>query len=249
MICKNCGNDFEGNFCNQCGQNIVSGRFKLKEISHNFFHAFTHLDRGILFLVKELFFRPGIVAKEYLEGKRKKYFNPLQFLILGVAITTFIAINYSLFGPQVNPETIPDLTPQQKYGLQFNNFIYKYFNLIIFLSVPIMALYSRIVFKKSGYNYAENLIFNTFIAGERNIIYLLLTPFFYFFKSYWFIPLAFYYIGWNIYFVIAFNQFFGGKKLITTMKYFLVFILMWLTSQGITMIIFTIFFYKGSFIQ
>ena len=244
MICKNCSKEFEGNFCNSCGQKKVEGRFTVKEFVHNFIHSFTHLDSGILFLIKELFFRPGIVAQEYIQGKRKKYFNPLQFLILVIAASTFLAINYKLFGPNINPDTIPGLTERERFFLLFNAFIYRHFNLILFLSVPIISVYSRLIFRSSGYNFAENLIFNTFISGERTLFYILLTPLLYFNKQQWYIAIGIYYIGWIIYFGYAYVQFFKGNKVHTVFKYIAVLILLILTSQGLSMTVFTLFFYK-----
>lgn len=74
--CKNCGTAFEGKFCPNCSQKAATHRLTLGHFIHETTHALTHTDKGILLLIKELFVRPGIVAREYVEGKRKKYFNP-----------------------------------------------------------------------------------------------------------------------------------------------------------------------------
>jgi len=244
MICKNCGCEFEGRYCNNCGQKNIEGRFTLRETVHNFFHTFTHVDSGILFLCKELFVRPGIVAREYIEGKRQKYFNPYQYLIITVAISYFVAVNFSLFGPKGDFETIRHLSDTERWGIQFNDFIYKFYNIILFLSVPITALYSKLIFRKSGYNYSENLIFNAFIAGQRNIIYLLISPFIYVFMKKWYIVIAAYYLLWNVYFAFSYVQFFEGKKIITILKYVCVLLLMFISFQSISMLVFTLFFFK-----
>ncbi|MBK8551685.1 MAG: DUF3667 domain-containing protein [Ignavibacteria bacterium] len=148
MICKNCGCIFEGKYCNQCGQKLIEGRFTLKEILHNFFHNFTHLDKGILFLAKELYVRPGIVAREYIDGKRNKYFNPLQYLILMVAISMFITINFNLIGPRPDPSLLSSTDTGVRFSALISNFFYKYFNLVLFLTVPVSALFSWL-FSKS----------------------------------------------------------------------------------------------------
>lgn len=244
MICKNCESEFEGKFCSNCGQKHVEGRFNLKELLHNFFHAFTHIDSGILYLIKELFFRPGIVSNEYIIGKRKKYFNPLQFLIITVAVSTFIAVNYNLFGPKINPDLIKNITERERFFLLFNNFIYKYFNLIIFFSVPVLALYTKLFFRSSGYNFSEYLIFNTFISGERTVFYILLTPVLYLFMHQWYIIIGVYYIGWVVYFGFAYAQFFKGKSKMIILKFLIMIILFVLTSQLISMTMFALFFYK-----
>ncbi|HAY34828.1 MAG TPA: DUF3667 domain-containing protein [Ignavibacteria bacterium] len=244
VVCKNCGSEFTGIFCSNCGQKKIHGRITLREITHNFFHSFTHLDSGIFFLMKELLFRPGTVVREYLDGKRKKYFNPFQFLILAIAAATFLAVKFTLFGPNINPDLIKGITEQQRFFILFNNFIYKYFNIILFVSVPVAAAYSRLIFRKSGYNYAENLIFQTFIAAERTVFYIVLTPMIYFTKSNWTIGVGIYYLLWIIYFGYAFVGFFGGNRFRTILKYIAVLLLLILTSQTLSMSLFYLFFYE-----
>ena len=82
--CLNCDHqiDVAQKFCSYCGQTTHLHRFTLVHFFHEVFHAFTHTDKGIFYLLKELAIRPGIVAKEYIAGKRKKYFNPFTFFLI-----------------------------------------------------------------------------------------------------------------------------------------------------------------------
>lgn len=245
MICKNCGSSFEGNFCNQCGQKNIDERITLKEILHAFFHNFTHLDSGILYLARELFIRPGIVAKEYIEGKRKKYFNPFQYLIIVVALSTFLTLNYDLLGPKTNPASLSDPNDNRRFMAVMNNFFYGKFNLILFFSVPISAFFSWIFFKKSGYNYSENLIFNTFITAQRIFFFILISPLMYFTSGrYWYIGVGTYYAFWLIYFCFAFIQFYGESKVKTILKFTVMSILMIGVSQAIAIGFIYLFIFK-----
>src|SRR5689334_23434282 len=90
-ICKNCSTEFEGKFCPNCSQKANTHRFTIGHFAHDAFHAVTHTDKGVLFLIKELFRRPGEVALEYNAGKRKKYFNPITYLLLVSALQIFAA--------------------------------------------------------------------------------------------------------------------------------------------------------------
>jgi len=243
MICKNCGNAFEGKYCNQCGQKYTGGRFTLKDILHNFFHHFTHLDTGIFFLAKELYVKPGIVAKEYIEGKRNKYYNPFQYLIIIVAISMFITINFNLLGPSPDPSQLVSPDSGIRFSANMKSFFYKYFNLVLFLSVPVSALFSWLFFRKSGYNYSENLVFNAFIAAQRTLTFILLSPFLYVSKKFWYIGIGFYYIFWLIYFIYAFLQFFGEKKLITIVKFLIMYCLLIAVVQASAMVIVYFFYF------
>jgi hypothetical protein len=89
--CKNCENSFEGKYCPNCSQKADTHRFTIKHFAHEFFHAFTHTDKGIFFLIKELFLRPGKVAREFNAGKRKKYFNPITYLLIVMALQIYLS--------------------------------------------------------------------------------------------------------------------------------------------------------------
>jgi len=245
MTCKNCGSEFEGNFCNNCGQSGSVHRFTLKHAFHDFLHTFTHVDRGILFLIKQLFLKPGVVAKEYIAGKRKKYFNPFQYLILAVAVSFFLTAKLGVIGfTHVEPEIYSRLAFWQRYFLEFNNFIYTYFNLLLFIAVPLMAFYSWLFYRKSGFNYSENVIFQTFIAAQRCLLYILLMPFLYSFREKWYIGIGTYYFLFFIYYAWAYTQFFGGNKTWNFVKYFISFILSIITIQFTSMAIFYFFFFN-----
>lgn len=241
QICKNCGNILTGKYCSNCSQKADTHRFTLKHALHDFFHSFTHIDRGILFLIKELFTRPGYASKEYIEGKRKKYFNPFQYLFLAVAAATFLSVNYHLMGPKADLNSVG--TGINTFGLQYNAFIYKYFNVIQLVSVPVIALFSWLFYKKSGYNYAENLVLNTFLGAQRTLMYILIAPFLYIFNRHWYIPISVYYIGWLVYYGWAFVQFFNEKKSIVIIKYIISILLFIPAAQIISLGIFYLFFY------
>src|SRR5688572_23676889 len=91
MICQNCEVTFESKFCPDCGQKADIHRISIKHIIHDVVHAFTHADKGLLLLVKELLLRPGFVAREFVGGKRKKYFNPLSFLVIASALLAYFS--------------------------------------------------------------------------------------------------------------------------------------------------------------
>ena len=245
MICKNCGNLFEGKFCNLCGQKAGVRRFTIRLAAREFLHTFTHVDSGILFLIKEMFLRPGITASEYIEGKRKKYFSPVQYLILSIAVSTFLTLKLGVIGlNEVSPEIFETLNDTQKFFLQFNNFIYRFFNLTLFAGIPVMAMYSKLLYRKSGYNYSENVIFNTFLAAQRTLIYILMMPLLYAYRDKWFIGIGAYYFIFVVYMGWGYVQFFNGGKIWCIVKYFFVFLLTWVTLQFLSMLIFYLFFFS-----
>lgn len=246
MECKNCGNIFEGKFCNNCGQKSSTHRFTIKHYFHDALHTFTHLDTGIIHLIKELFIRPGEVIREYIAGARKKYFSPMQFLILGIGVCTFLAITFQLMGTTQGGNVPGQSEGVAEYFRQFNAFIYKFYNIILFFSVPVSALLSYLFFKSSKYNFAENLVLNTFLSGQRCVIFLLLAPFLYFFKKYYFFVIALYFIFFAVYFTWSYIQFFQPRnKFIGVLKSAVIIFIHLVMNQILMFLTFNYFVYKG----
>ena len=245
IICKNCGIKFKGNFCNNCGLKSDIHRITLKHIFHEFFHGFVHLDKGILFLIKEMCIRPGVVARDYIEGKRNKYFNPFQFLILGVAAITFVTIKLDLgFGAASNIHVTSDSAEElSRVTGSFTKYFYNYFNILQFLSIPLLSIFSYVFFRKSGYNYAENLVLNTFLFGQRCLVYLLFTPLFYIFRHDSDNIARYYMLVWQVYFIWGYIQFFRpGKKFFGVIKAALAIGCFFIINSGILVFILVRFF-------
>ena len=93
--CLNCGTEFEGKFCPECGQKADTGRFTMRFIFENLVAAFTSKDGGLWFTLKNLFSRPGAMIVDNLNGKRRRYFSP--FPLLFFALTVYILL-YSVTG-------------------------------------------------------------------------------------------------------------------------------------------------------
>ena len=88
--CLNCGTEFKGKFCPECGQSADTGRFTMRFIIENLLAAFLSKDGGIWFTLKNLFTRPGAMIVDILNGKRKKYFSPFPMLLCSLTLYVLI---------------------------------------------------------------------------------------------------------------------------------------------------------------
>lgn len=197
-LCQNCGHAYEGEFCNNCGQKVVH-RITGSHVLHELIHVFTHADKGIFLLIKALALRPGLVVREYLQGKRKKYFNPFQFLLLMTAFSTFLTVTFHLTSGNSQASTATVFTE-------------KYFNILMLLHVPLSALFFYLFFKKTGYNFWEHVVLNSFLGGERSILFLFYSIFLVAFRDHYSLVLSVYTALWMIYLVVGYVQFFKDKS-------------------------------------
>jgi hypothetical protein len=118
-----------------------------------------------------ILFRPGTLALQYVEGKRKRYFSIFQYLILIVGIITFI-MSKSHWMENVIHGMNPDVTKSSARVLAVQSKIMStlqhYFNLFLFALIPVFSFFSWLFFKHKGYNYAENFVLQAAIQAQIN---------------------------------------------------------------------------------
>lgn len=99
--CPNCGfrlkKEFE--FCPQCGQENNDQQVSFGYLASDFFANYFSLDSGFARTWKPLFSRPGFLTREYMEGKRARYANPVRLYLVISLIHFFILSIYSDLEP------------------------------------------------------------------------------------------------------------------------------------------------------
>ena len=211
MICKNCGNSFEGNYCNHCGQKAGFRRIDAKYVRNEIPNSIFQLDRGFLFTVKELFLRPGHSIREFLEGRRKSHYKPFAYLIVTFTLYSLSAylmergtyIDDLLFGFKTRMADNGQSTDVPTLDWISKNQVY-----VTLLILPVFSLASYLAFIRSSYNYFEHLVLNLYITGQQMVIYLFLV--FVFFEDNFMagIPTL---IGF-LYSLWVYHQFFDNKR-------------------------------------
>lgn len=89
--CLNCSAALQGPFCHACGQKATHPVLGVHDFVHEATHEFLHLDGKILNTVKLLVTRPGMLTKEFIEGRRARYISPLRVYLTFSLIFFFLA--------------------------------------------------------------------------------------------------------------------------------------------------------------
>jgi len=200
-ICKNCSHQFAAadKFCPNCGQSAHTERLQFSHILHDFFHAFFHADKGFFLLVKKLALNPGSIALHYVNGQRKRYFNPFSFLLIIAAIFLFVNLHFNALDPLNNDPK--------------GQFLEKYSNLILISSLPVLAAISWMIFKRSGKNYSECLVLCCYLLGEMYLFFsLVCSPLILQFREKYQLIIIVYAGVWLLYFVYGAVVFFQEKS-------------------------------------
>lgn len=175
ITCKNCNHDFEGKFCNNCGQSADTQRLDykslFKDLRKNFLKYF---NGGIFYSAGQLFTRPGHTIREYIEGKRVKHFEPIALLL---TLATLYGLLYHTFGINLfvdvsNHSSASETTNMNLINRWFSN----NYSLATLLFVPIYSIASFIVFRNQQYNFIEHVYLNTFLGSQRILLHLLIFP-------------------------------------------------------------------------
>ncbi len=179
IICKNCGNQYHGHFCNNCGQKNVHDRLTTHEVWHDIVHVFTHADKSIFGFAKQALLQPGAVAYAYLEGKRKRYFNPIQFFILLTTVTVFILTVTHLDDKIYAISTSASSSIESKaavFSKKYMEFMklltVKYQAIFNLLTLPLFAIAMGWLLKQRKLNFAERYLI---CMMAYNQYYILLT--------------------------------------------------------------------------
>jgi hypothetical protein len=210
--CRNCETALEPaqKFCGHCGQRTdLAPRLTLHEIGHDVLHALLHVDQSIFSLVRELLFRPGHVARDYIDGRRKRYFGPFAFLVItvGLASAMILVFGVDLFKPIGDNPVAHVLS--------------RHVNLVVLLQLPILAACCWLFFVNEKLTFAEHLVFVAYVSGFRALILgVMLAPVIWATHSSPSAPgLVFAYYGiWALYLSFAATQFYRGNKGLTVVK-------------------------------
>jgi len=93
VTCANCGREFNGRFCPDCGQDREDIRRPFAEISRDFLGDFFAFDARIFRTLVPLLTRPGDLTVDYIEGRRARYVPPLKLYVFAAFLYfTIVAI-------------------------------------------------------------------------------------------------------------------------------------------------------------
>lgn len=173
--CLNCESQLQPaqQFCSRCGQKATLHRLSWHDVVHDVSHYFTHADKGIFGLVRDLARKTGLVAAEYMAGRRKRYFPPINFFLIvaGLYVLAFGYFSHRVAEGAAAPTTelssaAKNLPPQVVMRQQqVSTFTSKHSNWLSILSLPVTAFIYRLFYRRRQYNFVEHLVANMYMNG------------------------------------------------------------------------------------
>ncbi len=180
MNCKNCQTLLspQNLFCPSCGGKVIKNRLTIKSILQSFSEQFLNYDNKFLQTFINLFKKPEDVIGGYIHGTRKKYVNVVSYFAIAIAVSGFYFFILNKFFPEVLSSmyaTTGAKPVQVELNTKISSFTTDYQSLLMFTTVPLMAVLSRLTFlKNKKYNFAEHLIINLYTYSQVSLISSLL---------------------------------------------------------------------------
>lgn len=217
--CKNCQNAFQGNYCPDCGQKGSVQKITFGDTLTDFTDTIFSVDAPLVRTLKMLFSHPGEMLREFLSGKRKRYYRPVAFFLLMTVLYLLIrsVVGYDpLLESAIRVEGSANDPVVQAQQMMFDNI-----NKFLFFFVFWFALLLKLFFYKQ-YSLAEYWAVSFYFVG----VYIILTTLNMFLAGYISSDLQFLgilFIG--VYFVYALCSFFKTPKWAIILKTIFIYLL------------------------
>ena len=168
MNCKNCDAEINSKFCPECGQPTslkrIDGHYIIHEIEH-----VLHFERGILYTIRELITNPGQNIRNYLSEDRSRLVKPIIFIIITSLIYTILNHLFHIEDGYVKYHEAKGESPSAVGSIvKWVQDHYGYANIMMGIFI---ALWLKLFFRKSNYNFYEILIMLCFVMGMGMLIF------------------------------------------------------------------------------
>lgn len=189
-LCANCGRAIGGadqKFCPACGQPTPTHRIDWHFLGHEIEHSVLHMDRGILYTLKNLMLRPGHLIRDYLDGRRAHHVKPLMLIMITAAAVVFLSrfvIGSEVMGGDIfrgggSADAGGNADPARILEVidAVNRWMSHHFAAVTLLLLPLEAAAFKLAFWRCrNLNYPEWLVITAFLTAQTFVLWGLSIP-------------------------------------------------------------------------
>ena len=172
-------------------------------MARDLLHTFVNIERGPLVFAWALLTRPGGIAREYVEGRRRRYYGPFATLAVLVGMA---ALALRLSGVQV--------LSQEMSATSATTLLQRHFDVVLLAQLPLLGAVCALVFRNAHLTLPEHMVLAAYALSMRAVALVLVVPVallnatsaptFWQNSAFWF--------AWYIYFGWAASQFYVGTR-------------------------------------
>jgi hypothetical protein len=168
--CLNCSAEIRtGPFCERCGQRNAHPRLEFRDLIDDIKTQLLEWDLPWLYTLRAMLLRPGVACREYMEGKRLRYVNPLRYLAY---LTALVALLLQALPAHYGMNPFPD--PPALLRTEVANPVSTFFDnhriLMLAALAPLIAILFRVLYSSTKYNNTEVSCFILFTLGNSLLL-------------------------------------------------------------------------------
>ncbi len=218
QLCRNCGHEVYQNYCPACGQRTNTERLDWGSMFDSVTSPIIgdeayglrgiNMRLGFLMTWCTILRHPYTSIAEFIEGSRRKYYNPVGILLM---LSTIYAIVFYLVGKEYTPLAKEGQNILLWAACSYYDYASLHPAINMLVTLPFLAMAMKTVFRKrSDFRYVEYLYIGVFLSIFEITLMLaflgleLLVPWF---RSFWAITAPMF-----VYTAFVFYKLFGLKK-------------------------------------
>lgn len=148
--CRNCGASLKTAYCAKCGQKKVD-RLSLRHLLEEAWEKIRWFEADTVRSALKVMFRPGLVAREYVFGRRKGHTHPLKLLLAAILVLLLVIARTDYLGS--DNETLSRAV----------ELVRSYSKWSFSLGILAILFASNLVFwSRHGFNLVEHLVLATY---------------------------------------------------------------------------------------
>jgi hypothetical protein len=176
--CVECGADVSGRFCSRCGEATDHHDYSLKHAAEEMIETVAHVDGRVFSTFHALIASPGLLAANFLAGRRRSQMGPVQLFFV-CNVIYFLMQPFSAAAPFTSTLAMQTtqrpwsamargmvaariqarhLSPEE-YAGRFNETAHLQGKTLVIVMVPMFALGAWALFGRSRRFYAEHMVF------------------------------------------------------------------------------------------
>ncbi len=209
--CLNCDTALPAGlrYCGHCGQRADTARLSFADMLRELMRANTEVERSPLQFARALLLRPGVVAREFVEGRRRRHYGPFATLAVLAGVDA-LAIRASGFRALAQEVATGDAAA----------LLYRHFDLLQLAQLPLLGLACALLFRAEGRRLPEHMALVAYALAVRAaaVTVLALLSVLLAIRAPAWHQVAFFWIAWYAYFAWCASQFYGGPRWMSALR-------------------------------
>lgn len=157
--CLNCDSALPeaARFCPHCSQRADTGRLTLFDMLRDLMQRFVNVERGPLTFGRALLLRPGDIAREYVEGRRRRHYGPFATLVVLAGVQALVL---SVSGFQALSQEVSGAPA---------DLMHRHFNVLQLVQLPLLGAICALVFRDARLTLPEHMVLVAYTLSVRGI--------------------------------------------------------------------------------